>query len=788
MDSKLQIKRVAVLGAGVMGAQIASHFSNAGFDVLLYDLAAKVGSLNGTVEKSIKLLSKLKPSPLATKSIAANIKARNYQEHLTDLNNCDLIVEAVAERLDIKQSLYNNIAPHINEQAVLVSNTSGLSINTLSDLLPSNMQERFCGVHFFNPPRYMHLLELIPSKNTSADLLNNLEEFFVQYIGKGVVRAKDTPNFIANRIGVFSLLATIHHAERLEIPFEVVDALTGSLLGRPKSATFRTMDVVGLDTMMHVVNTMKDSLTDDPWHEFYSVPAWLNALIEKGALGQKTRAGIYKKDGRSIKVLNLKQQDYVEQQVNIDSEVQTIMAEKNLAKRFAALQGSSSKQAQFLWSCFRDVFHYCAYHLETIANNVRDVDLAIRWGFGWQQGPMETWQCGDLNSIKEILEVEINAGTTMSSAPLPAWLKNTSEFYNQDGAYNPSTNSYQARSKLPVYKRQLSFDKVLGEKINQGETILETEAVRLWTLDKKIAILSFKSKANCIGSDVLDGMNTAIDIAEKKYQGLVIWQASQMNFSVGANLKQFIKSFSADKSDELRAAVYQFQRVALRLKYCSIPTVAGLKGRALGGGCEMLMHCDDAVAALESYVGLVEIGVGLLPAGGGLKELALRAHKDAGSLPSYPLLENHFKTVAMAAVAGSGAEAKEKAFLKPNAQIVLNSDEVLFLAIEKAKYLVCNNYLPPIPAAIPVHGREANARLNMIIVNMAQGGFISEHDAMIAKKIANVISGGDLNEGELVDEEWFLRLEIDAFVELAQTEKTQARVGHLLETGKPLRN
>ena len=283
-------------------------------------------------------------------------------------------------------------------------------------------------------------------------------------------------------------------------------------------------------------------------------------------------------------------------------------------------------------------------------------------------------------------------------------------------------------------------------------------------------------------------MISAIDVAEKDYQGLVIWQESPMNFSVGANLKQFIKSFSADKSDELRAAVYQFQRVALRLKYCSIPTVAAVRGRALGGGCEMLMHCDDVVAALESYIGLVEIGVGLLPAGGGLKELALRAHTTACGLPSYPLLENYFKTVAMAQVSASAMEAKQQAFLKPSAQIVLNSHEVLFLAIEKAKYLALNNYLPPVPAVIPVLGREAIARLNMIIVNMAKGGFISEHDSIIAEKIAYVLGGGDLNEGELVDEEWFLRLEINAFVELALTSKTQARVQHLLETGKPLRN
>ena len=787
METHWQVRRVAVLGAGVMGAQIAAHFSNAGFDVLLYDLAAGKGPINGIAENAIKQLIKLKPSPLADKQLAHVIQAKNYQEHVQQLSSCDLIIEAVAERLDIKKSVYDMIAPHINDDAIMVSNTSGLSINALGDLLPESLQSRFCGVHFFNPPRYMHLLELIPSDKTSQILQNKLETFFVRYMGKGVVVAKDTPNFIANRVGVFSMLATIHHAKQFNLPFHIVDALTGSLLGRPKSATFRTMDVVGLDTMMHVVNTMKTSLEACPWHEYYTVPTWLNGLIEKGALGQKTRVGIYKKEGRTIKVLSLETGEYVEQKGSVDADILAIMSEKDVSKRFTALQSSTSNQGQFLWACFRDLFHYCAYHLQSIAQNPRDIDLAIRWGFGWQQGPMETWQQAGFSSISQAVSTEIKQNKTMASVALPQWLESIEAFYNVEGAYNPSTQAYQARSSLSVYKRQLTFDTMIGETIAQGETLLETDAVRLRTLDNDVAILSFKSKANCIGNDVLDGMMQAIDLAEKNYTGLVIWQQSVMNFSVGANLKQFVKSFSAEKADELKAAVYQFQRVAMRLKHCAIPTIAAVRGRALGGGCEFLMQCDDVVASLESYVGLVEIGVGLLPAGGGLKELALRA-VDSNHMPLFSSLEQSFKSVAMADVSSSGMEAKAKQFLKASALIVLNTHEVLFLAIERAKALATNNYLAPVRTQIPVHGREAIARLNMIIINMTKGGFISEHDALIAGKIANVICGGDLDEGALVDEEWFLRLEIDAFVELAQTEKTKARVLHLLETGKPLRN
>lgn len=788
MSDKLHIKKVAVLGAGVMGAQIAAHFSNAGFDVLLFDLPSKKAPLSSIAEKAIQQLQKMKPSPLALASLSSTIQPKNYEEHLLALNECDLIIEAVAERLDIKKSVYDTVAPHIHEHALFVTNTSGLSINVLAQLLPSALQPRFCGVHFFNPPRYMHLLELIPSEHSSKKLIDTLETFFVSFMGKGVVRAKDTPNFIANRVGVFSMLATIHHAKEFNIPFHIVDALTGLFLGRPKSATFRTMDVVGLDTMMHVINTMQKGLSTCPWHKYYEHPKWLTTLVEKGSLGQKTSAGIYKKEGKNIKVFEIESETYIDQAGEVESEVLAMMKLPNLSQRLLKCQQSSSKQAQFIWACFRDLFHYCAHHLEDISNTTRDIDLAIRWGFGWQEGPFETWQAMGFDTVKSLLCADVQNNKSMGTSPLPSWVNDIAAFYKKEGAFNPSTHSYQLRSSLPVYEKQLTFDSVLNESFNKGETLLETEAVRLWTLDGHIAILSFKSKANCIGSDVLEGMLAAIDFSEKNYSGLVIWQQSTSNFSVGANLKQFVKTFTKEKIGELKSAVYQFQRVALRLKYCSIPTIAAIRGRALGGGCEFLMQCDDVVASIESYVGLVEIGVGLLPAGGGLKELALRAVNPVTGKPSYELLENAFKTVAMGQVSTSALEAKALQFLKPTAQVILNTHEVLFFAIQRAKFLAMNYYLPPVPAKIPAQGIEAMARLKMIVVNMAKGGFISEHDAKIANQIATVICGGALNEGEAVDEEWFLRLEINAFVELAQTSKTKDRVTHLLETGKPLRN
>lgn len=788
MEERLQVKRVAVLGAGVMGAQIAAHMVNAGINTFLYDLSSEKGDKNTVVLRAIKQLKKLKPSPLAYPSIADLLKAKNYDSDVSELNECDLVIEAVAERIDIKTSLYKTITPHLAKHAVLVSNTSGLSINALKGLLPENMHSRFCGVHFFNPPRYMHLLELIPSDKTAPSLLDQLESFFVCHMGKGVIRAKDTPNFIANRIGVFSMIATLYHAARLNIGFDTVDALTGPLIGRPKSATFRTMDIVGLDTMAHVVKTMQESLKDDPWHAHFNLPEWMQTLIQKGALGQKSGAGIYRKQDRKIQVLDVANQTYVDANPVVSDELIAILKTKDVTKRFELLSQSNTKEAQFLLACFSDVFHYAAYHLETIAENVRDIDLAMRWGFGWHVGPFETWQLAGKQSIQSIMQHAIDDKQSMAGVALPTWLDGCETFYTDQGAYNARQKAHDGRSELTVYKKQLSKDLVLGETPLLGDTVFDHDAVRLWTLDNDIAILSFKSKANCIGDDVLAGMESALDIAERDFKGVVIWQKSTQHFSAGANLKQFVSLFEKGKEKRLREVVYQFQRVALRLKYSTIPTIAAVRGLALGGGCEFLMHCDEAVCAFESYVGLVEMGVGLLPAGGGLKELARRAVRYSKGNDAFSLLESYFKMVAMGEVSASASDAKRRNFLKPNATIVMNAHEVLYIAIEKARYLSNANYLPPMNTPILAQGRDAIARLNMIIVNMAEGGFISQHDKFIAEKMAYVISGGDLDHGEVVDEEWYLKLEIDAFVELANTEKTKARVLHLLKTGKPLRN
>jgi len=787
---QLRIRKVAVLGAGVMGAQIAAHLVNADVDTILFDLPAKEGNPNGIVDKAIANLGKLSPSPLASKAKAAAITAANYDQHLHLLKDCDLVIEAIAERMDWKKALYDRIEDHVAPHAILASNTSGLSINGLAEVLPESMHHRFCGVHFFNPPRYMHLAELIPCAKTDREVLEGLETFLTTTLGKGVVYAKDTPNFIGNRIGVFSILSTLHHTAGFGLGFDEVDALTGPLLGRPKSATYRTSDVVGLDTMAHVIKTMADTLPDDPWHRYFKAPEWLQALIAKGALGQKAGAGIFMKKGKEIVVLDLKAQDYRPASGQAAPEVVEILKLKDPAEKFARLRASEHVQARFLWSLFRDLFHYSAYHLASIADTARDVDLAIRWGYGWSLGPFETWQAAGWKQVAGWIAEDIAAGKAMSDAPLPAWaIDGRDGVHAAAGSFSPATGGHVPRSTLPVYRRQRFPDPVLGERPAPGETVFETDAVRMWHDGDGIAVLSFKTKMNTVGDGVLAGVHEAVERAEKDFQGLVVWQPKEP-FSAGADLAGAMASLQAGKIAEFEAMVATFQAASQRMKYALVPVVAAVRGLALGGGCEFQMHSARTVLALESYIGLVEAGVGLLPAGGGLKEIALRAAQAAGPGGDvFAQLKPYFEAVAMGKVSGSALEAKELKLARENDVVVFHAHELLHVAKAQARALAESGYRPPLPArAIPVAGDVGIATFRMMLENMLEGRFISEHDYEVSKRIATVLCGGEVDRGSLVDEEWLLKLEREHFVALAQMPKTQERIAYMLKNGKPLRN
>jgi 3-hydroxyacyl-CoA dehydrogenase len=794
--SNFIVKKVAVLGAGVMGAQIAAHCVNARVPVLLFDLPAKEGPKNGIALRAIENLKKLSPAPLADRDLAALIVPANYEDDLAQLAECDIVIEAIAERMDWKHDLYAKVAPHIGPNAIFASNTSGLSITALSEGFDAGLKARFCGVHFFNPPRYMHLVELIPTPATQPEILDRLEAFLTTTLGKGVVRAFDTPNFIANRVGIFGMLATMKEAEKFGLSVDVVDDLTGARLGRAKSGTFRTADVVGLDTMGHVIRTMQDHLKDDPFHEVYATPPLLAKLIEAGALGQKAGAGFYKKVGRDIQRIDPASGGYVAGGAKADDFVARVLKEKDPARRMKALHDSTNPQAQFLWAIFRDAFHYIALHLESIADNARDVDLALRWGFGWNMGPFESWQAAGWKQVAQWVQEDIDAGRALSNAPLPAWVFDGRDgVHAPEGSWSPKKQAYVPRSSLPVYARQAFRAPVLGEAApdgaKAGETVYEDDAVRLWHAGDAVLILSLKTKMHVIGPAVIDGINRAVDEAERNYQGLVIWNADAAAggaFSAGADLQAMMPVFMSGGAKAIGPEVARLQAAHQRIKYAQVPVVAAVAGLALGGGCELMLHAARRVAALESYIGLVEVGVGLVPAGGGLKEIALRAAQAAQGNDILQFLKNGFTAAATAAVSKSAHEAKRMGYLAEDDIIVFNPHELLHVAKSQARAMFDAGYRPPLAAKVPVVGRYGIATIGAQLINMRDGGFISAHDYKLGSMIAEIVCGGDVDAGSLVDEQWLLDLERKAFVELLGNPKTQERIMGMVQTGKPVRN
>ena len=801
------VRKVAVLGAGVMGAQIAAHCVNAKVPVVLFDLPdAKGPNKNGIVLRAIENLKKLNPAPLGNKDDAIYIQPANYEENLELLRGCDVIIEAIAERMDWKHDLYRKVAPFVSDNAIFASNTSGLPIAKLAEGMDERLKARFCGVHFFNPPRYMHLVELIPTPATRAEILDDLETFLTSTLGKGVVRAKDTPNFIANRVGVFGMLATIKEAEKYGLSFDVVDDLTGVRLGRAKSATFRTADVVGLDTMAHVIKTMQDTLpvSIDPFAAHFATPPVLRALVDKGALGQKSGAGFYRKDGKAIKVLDAAKGEYVESSGKADELVGRILKKKDPAERLKLLRESDHPQAKFLWAIFRDAFHYIAVHLEAIADTARDVDFALRWGFGWSTGPFEIWQAAGWKQVAGWVQADIDAGEALSNAPLPRWVSEgpvvtAGGVHTPQGSWSPLKKKFVPRSTLPVYAKQIFRAPLLGEgapsAASAGKTVFEDDSVRLWTLDSGLAaevlLLSIKTKVHAIGPGVIAGLLKAIDLAESQYRGLVVWSPDDP-FSVGADLQALMPVFMSGGAKAIGAEEKKMQDAFMRLKYAQIPTVAAVSGMALGGGCELILHCSKAVASLESYIGLVEVGVGLIPGAGGLKEGALRgaqAAQAAGMADVFPFIKNWFLNAAMANVSKSALEARQMGYLRGPDTIVFNNYELLWTAIGQAYALHATGYRPPLrPPSFAVAGRTGVATIKAQLVNMRDGGFISPHDFFLASGIAEVMCGGDVESTAQADEQWLLDLERKFFMQLVNHPKSQERMMGMMQGGKPMRN
>ena len=797
--SRFLVKKVAVLGAGVMGAQIAAHLVNVKVPVVLFDLPGK-DSPNGIVTKAIEGLKKLKPAPLGVAADAELIQAANYEQDLKLLKGCDLIIEAIAERMDWKRDLYQKIAPHIGAHTIVASNTSGLSITQLSEALPEALRPRFCGIHFFNPPRYMTLVELIATPTTQSHILDDLETFVTSGLGKNVVRAKDTPNFIANRIGIAGMLATMKEVENFGLTPDVVDDLTGKKLGRASSGTFRTADVVGLDTMAHVIKTLQDNLSaeTDPFYGSFATPEVLKALLDIGHLGQKTKAGFFKKVGRDIQRFDLKEGDYVPAGAKAD-EVYGRMLKKPAAQRLKLLRNSEGAQGQFLWAILRNSFHYAAIHLASIAHTARDVDFAMRFGFGMKQGPFELWQDAGWLEVAQMIQEDIDAGKALCQAPLPDWVfkgpvAEAGGVHTPQGSWNPTTQQFEGKRQLPVYARQHFPQDVLGanapQAMKSGTTLHEDSALRVWTLDGEVLIASIKTKMHAISPDVTEGLMRAVDLAEKNYQGLVIWSPDEM-FSAGADLQAMLPAFMVGGVDMIEGVEAELQNLMLRLRYASVPTVAAVQGLALGGGCEMAVYCAKRVAAMESYIGLVEVGVGLVPGAGGLTYIARRAAENAATSTGkdiLPFLTEGFTAAAMAKVGTSALESRKLGYLLESDVVVPHKDELLFVAINEVRSMSASGYRAPHPRQFAVAGRSGLATIKGQLVNMRDGGFISAHDFHIASLIANVVTGGDINDGSLVNEAYLMTLERKAFCSLLTHPKTQARIMAMMNTGKPLRN
>ena len=798
--SRFQVKKVAVLGAGVMGAQIAAHLVNVKVPVILFDLPAKEGPKNGIVTRAIDGLKKLKPAPLGVVEDAGLIQQANYEEHLDLLKDCDLVIEAIAERMDWKLDLYKKIAPFLAPHAIIASNTSGLSITQLSEALPQEIKPRFCGIHFFNPPRYMMLVELINTPTTQPQILDDLEAFVTSNLGKGVVRAKDSPNFIANRVGIAGMLATMKEVANFGLSVDVVDDLTGKKLGRASSGTFRTADVVGLDTMAHVIKTLQDTLSieTDPFYESFATPEVLKTLLEMGNLGQKTKAGFFKKVGRDIQRFDLATKAYVPGGEKAD-EVYGRMLKKPAAERLKLLRDSEGAQGQFLWAILRNAFHYAAVHLASIADNARDVDFCMRWGFGMKQGPFELWQEAGWLTVANMVKEDIDAGKALCAAPLPDWVfkgpvADAGGVHTPQGSWNPTTGQFVAPRSLPVYARQHFPESVLGANTasaaTAGKTLHEDEAIRLWTLDDDVLIASIKTKMHAIGAGVIEGLDAAIDLAEKDFKGLVIWSPDEM-FSAGADLQSMLPAFVMGGAKAIDGAAAELQRVMLKLRYANVPTVSAVRGLALGGGCEMAVYSAKRVAAMESYIGLVEVGVGLVPGAGGLTYIARRAAENAAASTGkdlLPFLTEGFTAAAMAKVGTSALESRKLGYLLESDVVVAHKDELLFVAINEAKAMFDSGYRAPHKRLFAVAGRSGVATIKGSLVNMRDGGFISAHDFHIASLIANVVCGGDVDAGSLVSEEYLMTLERQAFCQLLVHPKTQERIMGMMSTGKPVRN
>ncbi len=796
--STRRIKKIAIIGSGIMGSGIACHFANIGVDVLLLDIvpreltdAEKAKGLtledkairNRIVNDSLTASLKSKPSPIYHQSFANRITTGNLEDDIAKVKDVDWIMEVVVERLDIKKQVFEKLEKHRTPGTLITSNTSGIPIKFMSEGRSDDFQKHFCGTHFFNPARYLKLFEIIPGPKTSQEVLDFLNEYGEKFLGKTSVVAKDTPAFIGNRIGIFGIQSLFHQVKEMDLTVEEVDKLTGPVIGRPKSATFRTVDVVGLDTLVHVANGIYENCPNDEAHELFKLPDFINTMMENKWLGSKTGQGFYKKEGKEIKTLDLNTLQYRDKKSAKFATLELTKTVDKVIDRFPILVSGKDKAGEFYRKNFAAMFAYVSNRIPEISDELYKIDDAMKAGFGWEHGPFQIWDAIGVEKGIELMKAE--------GLEPNAWVKNmlatgNKSFYTvKDGAtyfYNIPTKSQE---KIPG---QDAF--IILDNIRKSNEVFKNSGVVIEDLGDGILNCEFQSKMNTIGGDVLAGLNKAVDLAEKDFQGLVIGNQAA-NFSVGANIGMIFMMAAEQEYDELNMAIKYFQDTMMRMRYSAIPTVAAPHGMSLGGGCELSMHADKVVAAAETYIGLVEFGVGVIPGGGGSKEMALRA-SDTFKKGDVKLnvLQEYFLTIGMAKVATSAYEAFDLGILQKGKDVVVvNKDRQIATAKAYAKLMAEAGYTQPVKRTdVKVLGKQA---LGMFLVgtdSMEDSNYISEHDQKIANKLAYVMAGGDLSEPTLVSEQYLLDLEREAFLSLCTERKTLERIQHMLKTGKPLRN
>ena len=801
----MNVGKAAVLGAGTMGAAIAAHLANAGIETLLLDIvpsdlndAEKSKGLtlespqvrNRIAQAGFEALTKTRPAAYMVPENARLITVGNFSDDMHRIGECDLVIEAVVENLDVKHKIFAEVEKHRKSGAVIATNTSGIPIKAIAEPFSDDLKAHFLGIHFFNPPRYMKLVEVIPTEWTSGELACKISGFLDRRLGKGVVPAKDRPNFIANRIGTFGMMATVHEMNAMGFTPTEVDQMTGKVIGHASSATFRTSDLVGLDVLVHVNSNLHPAVPDDEDRDVFLIPDIIQQMIEKRLLGDKTKGGFYKKtknaEGKTeILELDLNTFEYKPQQKSRFASLDAAKQIDDLPLRIKKLVWGDDRVGEFLWKTMSRTFRYAANRIPEIANTIVEIDNAIKWGFGWEIGVFETW---DAVGLKESVE-RMKAENTPVPANIEVMLAAGAEsFYRTSGGkseyFDLNTKKYEPVPERPgVLVLKAVKDRSGVIKTNPGATMLD--------LGDGVAGLEFHSKMNSIGGDTVQMINFAIDEAAKNFSGLVIGNQGG-NFSAGANIMMLLLAAQDEEWDDINIMIRQFQNAVMKVRYSPIPVVTAPFGLTLGGGCELTMHGDVARAAAETYIGLVEVGVGVIPGGGGTKEMTMRAMDQAAATPgSDPLifLKSAFEMIGMGKVATSAQEARKWGILRDIDSISMNGDRLIADAKQQVLNLAAAGYVQPVQRQdILVMGEAGQAAMKIALHMMRRGGYISDHDQLIGQKLAKVMCGGDLNHAAKVSEQYLLDLEREAFLSLCGTRKTQERIAAMLKTGKPLRN